>query len=59
MQRQIILETSSSDGNGAEIASRPFVSVHVRDNHLQAASYSLRQRLTQSADGFTDVDRSL
>jgi hypothetical protein len=33
--------------------------VHVRDNHLPAAPYSLRDLLTQDADLFTWVDRSL
>jgi hypothetical protein len=41
------------------LGARLGISVNTHDNHLQAAFRSLRHLLTQDADAFTDVDRSL
>jgi hypothetical protein len=59
MQRQIILETFAEERKRAEITRRLGISVNTDDNSLHAAFRSLRHRLTQDADAFTDVDRWL
>ena len=53
------VETFFEARKRAEVARRLGISVHTYDNYVQAAFYSLRHRLTQDADVFTDFDRSL
>jgi hypothetical protein len=59
MQREIIVETFVEGRKRAEVGQRFGISVNTYDNHLQAASRSLRHLPTQDAEAFTDVDRSL
>ena len=52
-------DRSRNGGKRAEVGPRLGIRVNTCDNHLQAAFYLLRHRLTEDADEFTDVDRSL
>ena len=58
MQSQIILETFALGRKRAEVARRLGISVKTYDCHLQAVFHTLRQRLAQDADEFTDILRS-
>jgi hypothetical protein len=59
MQLEIISETFFEGWKRAAVALRLGISVKTYDNRLQAAFGSLRHRLTQDAEVFTEVDRSL
>jgi RNA polymerase sigma factor (sigma-70 family) len=59
MQRQVVDETFLGGKKRADIARRLGISVNTYDNHLQAGFRALRHLLSQDADIFTDVDRSV
>ena len=58
MQARIILETFGEGRKRAEVARRLGISVKTYDCHLQASFHTLRKRLAQDADEFTDILRS-
>jgi hypothetical protein len=52
----VALESLVEGHKRAEIARRLGISVYTYDTHLQAAFHSLRYRLSDAADEFTEVD---
>ena len=58
MQCRIFLEAVFEQRNRSDVAPRLGISVHTCANHLRAAFRSLRFRVTQDGDVFTEVDRS-
>jgi RNA polymerase sigma factor (sigma-70 family) len=59
MQRQVLTETFLEKRKRAEVARRLGISVHTYDNHLQAGFSALRRLLSQDADTYTEVDRTV